>query len=240
MKIRMKFSKFGNMRFIGHLDTMRYFQKVMRRADIDIAYSTGFSPHQIMSFAAPLGVGLISEGEYLDIEVNSTDSTEESLRRLNLAMVDGYQVNDYRRLPDDAKTAMSIVSAASYTLTYRKGYEANLNFARFRQAIADFYENRETIPVIKKTKKSEKEIDLKKLIYDFSVSENTDGKIMFSMLICTGSTDNIKPELVMEHFYSFLGLELQQFTFQVTRHEVYTGSVETGFTALIDMGEIIP
>ena len=81
MKIRIKFSKFGNMRFIGHLDTMRYFQKVMRRADIDIAYSTGFSPHQIMSFAAPLGVGLISEGEYLDIEVTSTESTEESLRR---------------------------------------------------------------------------------------------------------------------------------------------------------------
>lgn len=56
------------MKFIGHLDTMRYFQKAMRRADIDIAYSTGFSPHQIMSFAAPLGVGITSDGEYLDIE----------------------------------------------------------------------------------------------------------------------------------------------------------------------------
>ena len=60
MKIRIKFSKQGAMKFIGHLDTMRYFQKAMRRADVDIRYSEGFSPHQIMSFAAPLGVGLES------------------------------------------------------------------------------------------------------------------------------------------------------------------------------------
>ena len=57
-KLRIKFSKHGPIIFIGHLDIMRYFQKAMRRAEVDISYSTGFSPHQIMSFAAPLGVGL--------------------------------------------------------------------------------------------------------------------------------------------------------------------------------------
>lgn len=67
IKVRIKFSKHSSMIFIGHLDIMRYFQKAMRRADIDIAYSAGFNPHQIMSFAAPLGVGLYSNGEYLDI-----------------------------------------------------------------------------------------------------------------------------------------------------------------------------
>ena len=54
MKIRVRFRKWGSMKFIGHLDMMRYFQKAVRRADIDICYSEGFSPHQIMSFAAPL------------------------------------------------------------------------------------------------------------------------------------------------------------------------------------------
>ena len=80
MKIRIKFRKYGVMRFVGHLDIMRYFQKAMRRAKIDICYSEGFSPHQIMSFASPLGVGITSDGEYLDIEVNSTNCTEESIR----------------------------------------------------------------------------------------------------------------------------------------------------------------
>ena len=56
MKLRIKFSKHGSMKFIGHLDIMRYFQKAIRRSEIDVAYSEGFSPHQKMSFAAPLGV----------------------------------------------------------------------------------------------------------------------------------------------------------------------------------------
>ena len=68
MKLRIKFSKHGVLKFIGHLDVMRYFQKAIRRAGIDICYSSGFSPHQVMSFAAPLGVGLESNGEYMDIE----------------------------------------------------------------------------------------------------------------------------------------------------------------------------
>ena len=89
IKIRIKFRKYGVMRFIGHLDIMRYFQKAMRRAEIDICYSEGFSPHQIMSFAAPLGVGITSDGEYLDIEVNSTRSSEASIKALNDTMVEG-------------------------------------------------------------------------------------------------------------------------------------------------------
>ena len=59
------------MKFIGHLDMMRYFQKAVRRAKIDIRYSEGYSPHQIMSFAAPLGVGITSDGEYFDIVIQS-------------------------------------------------------------------------------------------------------------------------------------------------------------------------
>ena len=56
------------------------FQKAVRRAKIDIRYSEGYSPHQIMSFAAPLGVGITSDGEYFDIEVNeSMTSKEQSL-----------------------------------------------------------------------------------------------------------------------------------------------------------------
>ena len=78
LKIRIKFRKWGAMKFIGHLDMMRYFQKAVRRANIDICYSEGYSPHQIMSFAAPLGVGITSDGEYFDIEVNSSLSSKES------------------------------------------------------------------------------------------------------------------------------------------------------------------
>ena len=92
MKIRIKFRKYGIMKFIGHLDIMRYFQKAMRRADIDICYSAGFSPHMIMSFASPLGVGLTSDGEYLDIEIGNELSSEAAVKRLNGVMAEGVAV----------------------------------------------------------------------------------------------------------------------------------------------------
>ena len=91
MKVRVRFSKQGMMKFIGHLDIVRYFQKVNRRAGVDVAYSEGFSPHQKMSFAQPLGLGLESTGEYMDMEVNSLTSSTDVIplstviTRLNLS-----------------------------------------------------------------------------------------------------------------------------------------------------------
>jgi hypothetical protein len=55
VKIRVKFTKRNGMNYLGHLDVMRYFQKVIRRAEIPIAFSAGYNPHMIMSFASPLG-----------------------------------------------------------------------------------------------------------------------------------------------------------------------------------------
>ena len=139
------------MKFIGHLDIMRYFQKVMRRADVDIRYSEGFSPHQIMSFAAPLGVGLESRGEYVDIEVLSTDSSKEMLRRINENMVEGMEALSYKALPDDAGNAMSLVVAADYEVRFREGYEpADLD--AFFAGIPTFLEQEEIV-IVKKTKK---------------------------------------------------------------------------------------
>ena len=103
MNIRMKFKKSGCMKFIGHLDVMRYFQKAIRRAEIDIAYSEGFSPHMIMSFAAPLGVGLTSEGEYVDLQVNSCKNSKAAVDALNKVMVEGMEVVSFKLLPENVK-----------------------------------------------------------------------------------------------------------------------------------------
>ena len=212
MKIRIKFCKQGPMKFIGHLDIMRYFQKVMRRADVKIRYSEGFSPHQIMSFAAPLGVGLTSNGEYLDIEV--VDETSSLTDRLNQVMTEGIEVLSCRKLKDSSKNAMSIVCAADYTLEFREGYQPE-DLDGFFEKLADFY-GQEQILITKKTKKGEKELDLKPLIYQL----RRNGKGIF-MQVSTGSTNNIKPELVMETFYQVQQWEYPKFAFQIQREEVY-------------------
>lgn len=248
MKIRIRFRKWGVMKFVGHLDIMRYFQKAMRRADIDIAYSGGYSPHQIMSFAAPLGVGLTSDGEYLDIEVNSTDSTAESISRLNAVMVDGMEVTDYRRLPDDARGAMSIVAAADYEVTFAEEAFANaadtLDFAALTKSLME----KSVLPVIKKTKKSEAEIDLRPLIY--RLQGDVEG---LTMQVATGSVANIKPIQVLE---ALAKIETEQYgttlladvianrsyAILIKRQEVYADTGTEGvrvLTPLAELGETI-
>ncbi len=239
MKIRIKFRKYGVMKFIGHLDIMRYFQKAMRRADIDICFSGGFSPHMIMSFAAPLGVGITSDGEYLDIEVNSTKSTEASLKALNDTMVEGVELSGYVLLPDNAKTAMSIVAAADYELSFKEGYEVPADKAAFEAAIKTHFTNAKEVLITKQTKKSEKTMDLKPLVYEFAMREK-EGKPVFYLNLCTGSTDNVKPELVVEALFTKMGLTYNPSAIQIHRIDVYAaGETPNTFISLGDMGEVI-
>ena len=244
MKIRIKFRKTGIMKFIGHLDVMRYFQKAIRRADVEICYSGGFSPHQIMSFAAPLGVGITSNGEYVDIEVHSTGTTAEMLERLNAVMAEGFEIAEYKLLPDTAANAMSSVAAADYTLTFRPGYEPEEESAEewFKKLTAFF--DQPQVMVLKKTKKGEKEMDLKPLIYDLGVIAGNDAaQSQLFMKISTGSASNIKPELLLDAYYKALGKERSPFAFMVQREEVYADQAseherEQGIHSFIPLGAL--
>lgn len=220
MKIRIKFSKSEAMRFIGHLDIMRYFQKAIRRAGIDIAYSEGYSPHQIMSFAAPLGVGLSSNGEYFDIEVNSYTSSEDMKKRLNEQMASGIEILEITMLNEKAKNAMASVAAAEYSVRFRKGYEPCFDYA---SQISSFY-SRPSIKVIKKTKKSEAALDLKPAIYSLTVSKEADDTAVIHMLVDASSSGNIKPGLVMEAFMEENDTTLSKFALAVTREDTYTNT----------------
>lgn len=232
MKVRIKFAKLGAMKFVGHLDIMRYFQKAIRRANIPIAYSEGFSPHMIMSFAAPLGVGLTSGGEYFDMELAQPMATEEIKDCLNKTMVEGMEVISAKKVEDGkASKAMSLVAAADYEVEFRDGREFTSDWA---DKLQDFY-GRASIVVFKKTKRSEKDVDIKPYIYKLC-EEN--GKIQ--MQLAAGSSNNTKPQLVMEGFAAYLGVEADPFAYTVHRKEVYADLGDAGtrkLAALEDLGE---
>lgn len=189
------------MKFIGHLDIMRYFQKAIRRAEIPIAFTSGYSPHMIMSFANPLGVGLTSDGEYFDIELTESIASKEAVRRLNEQMVDGMEIVSFVQIPDDKKSkGMSIVAGADYLSSVKNGSLPE----DLAEKLEAFYAQNE-ICVVKKTKKSEKEVDIRPMIYKL---ECRDGKIY--MRVAAGSVQNLKPELVTEAFVRYLGMDAEE------------------------------
>jgi radical SAM-linked protein len=275
VKARIKFQKYGAMKFIGHLDVMRYFQKAFRRANFDNEYSKGFSPHQIMSFAAPLGVGLTSDAEYLDLSLLSSDEPDKMIERLNAVLTEGFHIVEFHPLLEAefntrVVTAMSLVASADYLVSLKGGYQVSdsiHNQEEFQAAFQKFFDKQEIV-IGKKTKKSEKEVDIKPMVsliafaqeeyqeklkatllyYDNdnielnkdtsnkpqSVADVYDNGIKIYMQIDTGSSANLKPELVMEAFYEELGIPFEKFAWQVHRLETYTKDEETGKLATLN------
>lgn len=229
MKLRIKFRKYGPIRFIGHLDVMRFFQKAIRRAEIDVAYSTGFSPHQIMSFAAPLGVGLESNGEYFDVEVHSITSCEEVRRRLNSVSAPGIEITSVKLLPEGAGNAMASVAAASYTVSFRTGREPQLNIT---EALPAFLA-KEQILITKETKKGTREVDLKPGIYELYWKNDA-----FHMLVDASSAGNIKPVQIIEALLAEHGELLAENSLLVTREDTYTDIGTTEDRMLVPLDEI--
>lgn len=230
MKVRVKFSKNGAIKFIGHLDVMRYFQKAMRRAEIDIAYTEGMSPHMIMSFAQPLGVGLTSDAEYMDVELRTPITSAEAIERLNRVGVDGIRILSWKQIPEDkANKAMTLVAAADYELRFRKGYAPKVDW---QSQISHFYAQK-SIMVVKKTKKGEKELDIRPLIYDMHVNAGT---VYFKL--SAGSEANIKPELVMDAYMATLGITPEPFSYEIHRTELYADLGKNGKRRLVPLDDL--
>lgn len=171
MNVRVRFAKYGAVKFVGHLDVLRYFQKAVRRAELDIVYSKGYHPHQIMSFALPLGVGLTSDSEYMDMELYGAFTPREVTERLDAAMTEGFSVTGCRVLPEPEngrkrETAMSLIAAADYLVSLKDGYAFPLDGEAFYREFQAFC-GQERIPVLKKVKKSgeEQALDIRPFLY---------------------------------------------------------------------------
>lgn len=194
MIFRIRFAKYGVVKFIGHLDVMRYFQKVVRRSGLPIKYSQGFNPHQLMVFAQPLGVGVTSDGEYMDLETEDVDfegnalNAEKARAILESALTEGFEIVSIREIPwmegtKHPENAMALVKGADYIMSLRDGYKLfpkegaagteGIGLSVLKEKLTEFL-NKDCITVSKKSKSGERDMDIKPYIYDAAVTDNTE------------------------------------------------------------------
>lgn len=178
------------MKFVGHLDLLKIVQRTFVRAKLPISYSLGFNPHQLMSFGLPLSLSVESIGEYLDIELDKDLSTNEVKEALNKELPNGLLILEVKKLQEGRKAAAAELRAATYEI-----YVENQPLKEKVEHI----NSSDKVVIMKKTKRSLEEVDIKEDI--MSVSYNSD-KNCIEMLISTGSQRNIKPE----HVLDFMGL----------------------------------
>lgn len=232
-KTRMRFTKTGPVRFIGHLDLMRFFQKAIRRAGLEVAYSQGYSPHQLMSFASPLGVGATTDGDYIDVEFSpSEDEPEVLMRKLNACLTENVFITDIERMPDGFKNSMSMLKASAYMVTEK---EPDVFPSEYRERFESFLDQ-ESIVITKKTKKSEKQLDIKpeilayafeKEIFEQKIGEKLpelhpvyEGESIF-LKLPSMSANTVKPEQVMGAFFEYCGMPGDSFGYQVHRCQMW-------------------
>lgn len=115
MNLRVKFTKEGYLKYLSHLDMMRLFQRTFRRGNIPIAYSQGFNPQPKLSIANPLALGIESESEFMDIELNEKIPEDSFISIMNSELPKEIRIIDAKYVEHNNKVT-SIIGWSYYEI----------------------------------------------------------------------------------------------------------------------------
>jgi len=115
-RLRVTFTRGEELQYITHLDVMRFWERVLRRADVPVAYSEGFSPHAQISLAAPLAVGTTSEAELMDVFLAQRMTPRAFLRAVSAQLPAGVEVRSVQEVALSLPALQAAVRFAEYVV----------------------------------------------------------------------------------------------------------------------------
>ena len=193
MILRAKFNKKNYLRYLGHLDLLRLFQRSFKRADIPVKYSKGFNPHPRFSIACPLPLGIEGEEEYMDIELEEKIENEEFIIRMNAILPKDIQILD-STYPEDKKSISSKLSWALYEIRF--DINESLDFEDINTVIADWLKKDE-IMISRLRKKGKKKLmreeNIRPLIDRIDLMAKIDDEVTLEAVLGVGENTNLRP-----------------------------------------------
>jgi radical SAM-linked protein len=135
-RLRIRFTRDETLKYIGHLDMARTWQRIVRRANLPLAYSEGFNPQPRMSFAAALPVGCTSDHEELDMILAPSCLIDEVKAQLDRALPPGMQVISIEEMPLNAPALQMQLAAAEFEIAIEGEETIGLLKERVPQFIA--------------------------------------------------------------------------------------------------------
>lgn len=180
MKYRLTFKKIGELCFLGHLDLQTLFQRAIKRAGLPVSYSKGFNPHQLISFAMPLPIGMEGMKEYVDIELDYQMNPTHIVSALNPAMPEGIFIIDAVSLPQGTKSSAALLERAEYDIILPRSKALD-------DSLSTIIEN----------------ISVNMNIEIKFVSD--DKNVTLSTVLPAGSAKNIKPSVISDYICDFIG-----------------------------------
>jgi radical SAM family uncharacterized protein/radical SAM-linked protein len=187
IRVRMKFTKTGRIRFLSHLDFMALFHRAVVRAKAPIAFSQGFNPHLKISFGPALPVGMESETEYLDLELDPFADLLQITQGLNSALPEGVRILASKVVAKKAPSLSGSISRYEYEVIVAAPYRDGAS-ERVRELLS-----RASVLVSKEGKQK----DIRPCIESITAGRE-------SLVCALIDYDQIKPRIqdVIEHLFN--------------------------------------
>lgn len=207
---RTLFTRCGATSYIGHLDLMKVFERAIRRAELPILYTQGYNPRPMMVFALPLGVGINTEGDYVDVPMAVPVNSEEFVEKVNRELPQGLKILRAKSIPEPKDSLMSVVTAADYRIV-------SPQIAVYAIKLLD----EKSIITSKKSKGKIISIDIRGLIYDIQATDQN----TILLRVAAGSSKNLRPDVFMNAVCEMGGYDEQLAKNAcITRTALYSGN----------------
>lgn len=199
-KARMRFAKTDEAAYISHLDLMHCMQRVIARAELPVWYTEGFNQHIYISIALPLSTCYSGECEFLDFNCTADALPEDAVEKMNAVMPSGLSVMEMYPMTDGGKKVREIAySRFEITWEYDGGVPES-----FSDDVSGLFA-RDEIKIVKRSKRGEKEVNIKEFMKSIEVSQ--DGDKAYANCVLGAGNNNLSPEYITKTIAAELGYE---------------------------------
>jgi len=162
---RVRYTRGPEMRWSGHLDLVRLWERILRRAGIPVSYSQGFHPHAKLGFGPPLPVGLQSDAEYIDISIAEAMTADQVITEINSIVPEGLFADQAVVLEKRPEALASIVDRLVYAFP-------TPDSKQFDDSLKEFM-LQDTCIVKRISKGKEKRVDLRQFVNQIDQHDGT-------------------------------------------------------------------
>jgi radical SAM-linked protein len=190
-RLRVKFTREEGIKFLSHLDLMRFWERAIRRAGFETAYSEGFTPHARLSLAAPLPVGITSRVELMDVWLSGWETPNTFSQKIAEQLPEGMEILETKIVSPEAPSMQSQMNFA----TYEVEIESARSVAEVDGAVKKLMQSAD-FPWKHSREKEERHYNLRALVEDVKVNSPGDHLYKIEMRLRCDTSGSGRPEQV--------------------------------------------
>ncbi|MDY3930009.1 MAG: TIGR03936 family radical SAM-associated protein [Clostridia bacterium] len=191
----LKYKRGNEVKYISHLDFVRFIQRVIRRAELPMLFSSGFNPHPLINVALPLSVGVTADGELMKIGLDGDFDEKFVMDTINKTFPVGFEITKAKKVEG---------KEIDFTKINRAIYICECETEKDNKIDIDEFLKNEALLVMKKSKSGIKEADIKPHIHSIDVICNENNIITLKMCVDAGNNYNLKPDTVIDAMEKYI------------------------------------